>query len=90
VSDRCPVLIFLTQATDGSYVYIAVAQDLEGCFAQGDTPDEARENLDAFRADYIAHLSEHGRAIPGVAGWDAVRRPVDEWPHVSRIEIVSV
>ena len=46
------------------YPYIAINPNLNGCMAQGKTMQEAKDNLDAFRIDYMEHLLEHGLPIP--------------------------
>jgi predicted RNase H-like HicB family nuclease len=44
--------------------YMAEHPDLYGCMAQGDTPEEAIQNLREAREDYIAALLDAGIAIP--------------------------
>jgi predicted RNase H-like HicB family nuclease len=50
--------------TDGTEAYFAFHPDFEGCMAQGRTPKEARENLDAAREDIIAYLLENDLPVP--------------------------
>jgi predicted RNase H-like HicB family nuclease len=52
------------RTTDGGEVFVAFNPDLDGCMAQGDTPQEAVKNLDAVRIEYFEHLLEHGLPIP--------------------------
>ena len=61
------VVMWLAETTTGGTVYIARHPELSGCFAQGDTPGEARAALDDVRADYLAHLDAHGLPAPAAA-----------------------
>jgi predicted RNase H-like HicB family nuclease len=45
-------------------LFLALNPELDGCMAQGKTIEEAEENLDEFRVDYIEHLLEHNLPIP--------------------------
>lgn len=56
------------EATDGSIVYRAEIPELPGCMSHGETPEEARQNLEEAKALYIETLREQGRAVP---------RPID-------------
>jgi len=49
---------------DRTVVYMAKNPELDGCMAQGDTPEEAIENLSEARVDYIYDSLEDGVAIP--------------------------
>ncbi len=44
--------------------YIARHPDLEGCMAQGDTPEEALDNLEQTCAEWLLALKEDGLPIP--------------------------
>lgn len=61
------VVMWLAETTTGGTVYIARHPELSGCFAQGDTPGEARTALDDVRAAYLAHLAAHGLPVPAAA-----------------------
>jgi predicted RNase H-like HicB family nuclease len=50
--------------SSGQTVYLARNPELPGCKAQGATVDEAKENLDSVRVDYIHVLLEEGLPIP--------------------------
>ncbi len=52
------------KATDSSYIYLAVNPELEGCMAQGETPQDALTNLEEVRIDYFEHLLEFNLPIP--------------------------
>jgi len=52
------------KTTDGDYIYIAVNPELEGCMAQGETPEDAVANLEEVRIDYFEHLLEFNLPIP--------------------------
>jgi predicted RNase H-like HicB family nuclease len=50
--------------TDSEVIYVAMNPELEGCIAQGDTPDEARQNLSETRIDFIRYMLEDEISIP--------------------------
>lgn len=52
------------KTTDGDYIYLAVNPELEGCMAQGETPEDAVANLEEVRVDYFEHLLEFNLPIP--------------------------
>ena len=52
------------ETTDGDYIYLARNPELEGCMAQGLTPEEALANLEAVRIEHIEHLIEFNLPIP--------------------------
>jgi predicted RNase H-like HicB family nuclease len=60
-------MMFRDRTTENEYVYVAITPELDGCVAQGDTLKEARENLRAFRVDYIEHLLENHLSVPAPA-----------------------
>jgi predicted RNase H-like HicB family nuclease len=43
---------------------IAFHPELEGCIAQGETPEEAKRNLDILRVEWIESLLEDGLEVP--------------------------
>lgn len=61
---RYSMFVFRELTTEDEPIYVAFNPELDGCFAQGETSQEARENLNAFRVDYMYHLLEHGLPIP--------------------------
>lgn len=66
------------QETDG---YFAVHPDLGGCIAQGETAEEAIENLDKARGLWLQYRIEHGLSIPEppapeFSGQLSIRMPV--------------
>lgn len=61
---RYAMFVFRDMTTEDEPIYVALNPELDGCFAQGETSQEARENLDAFRVDYIHHLLTHGLPVP--------------------------
>lgn len=61
------VVTWLAETTTGGAVYLARHPELPGCFAQGDTPGEARAALDEVRAAYLAHLAAHKLPVPAAA-----------------------
>lgn len=52
------------EISDGEFIYLALNPELEGCMAQGGTPEEAYENLKEVRVDYIEHLLDHNLPVP--------------------------
>ena len=52
------------ETTDGQLVYFAKILEFEGCFGQGKTIEEAIENLNQAKVDYILSLLEDGIPIP--------------------------
>ena len=57
-------VVLRDETTDGDLIYVAMNPELEGCVAQGDTPEEARHNLDETRIDFIRYMLEDGVLIP--------------------------
>lgn len=53
--------------TDGGVVYIATIPDLPGCMSHGSTIEEARENLEDAKREYLAALEERRLPIPAPA-----------------------
>jgi len=51
-------------APDGGIVYIAEIPDLPGCMSHGSTVDEARQNLEDAKREYLAALEERQLPIP--------------------------
>ncbi len=64
-----PTVTFLDDTTGGGSIYVALHPDLPGCMSQGDTPAEARANLDDAREMYIASLVEDGLPVPEPHSW---------------------
>lgn len=59
------VEVVLDETTDGQPVYIAKTPELEGCFGQGETIDDAVKSLSEARVDFIQSLLEDDLPIPG-------------------------
>ena len=57
-------VVLRDETTEGELIYVAMNQELPGCIAQGDTPDEARHNLDETRVDFVLHLLENQLHVP--------------------------
>ena len=51
--------------------WLAEAPELPGCMSDGDTPQQAVENLMDAIACWIEAAEEDGRAVPGPASADA-------------------
>ncbi|MBI5054127.1 MAG: type II toxin-antitoxin system HicB family antitoxin, partial [Chloroflexi bacterium] len=58
------VEILLDETTDGEPIFLARSPELEGCLAQGETNEQAHENLVAARIDFICSLLEDGLPVP--------------------------
>jgi predicted RNase H-like HicB family nuclease len=52
------------ETTDGEPVYLARIPELEGCIAQGETIEQAVEDLHQAKIDYIQSLLEDGLPVP--------------------------
>ncbi len=50
--------------SNGQKVFVARHPELPGCKAQGNSPEEAKNNLDEARVDYIYTLLDAGLEIP--------------------------
>ena len=69
---RYATLVLYEPEDNGSPDYLAVHPEIEGCFAQGETPAEAIENLVEVTELILMHLRESGLPIPAPNGlWDA-------------------
>ncbi len=58
------LFMFRDKTTDDDYIYVARNPEINGCIAQGETMEEAQENLNEVRADLIQHLLEHNLPVP--------------------------
>jgi predicted RNase H-like HicB family nuclease len=58
------VEVVLDETTDGQPVYVAKTPELEGCFGQGVTIDDAVKSLSEARIDFIQSLLEDNLPIP--------------------------
>lgn len=56
------------QLPDGTILYVASHPELEGCMGQGETPQEALEDLNAARELYISTLLKRGIPVPEPRG----------------------
>ena len=54
--------VLIEQDEDG--VYVAEAPTLPGCISQGQTRDEAVENIKEAIAAYLESLEEHDEPVP--------------------------
>lgn len=82
------MFVFRQTTTEDEPIYVALNPELDGCFAQGETSQEARENLDTFRVDYIHHLLTHGLPVPEPA-WvkaETEKRVPLEQPSIISLE----
>jgi len=57
-------VVLRDETTEGEPIYVAMNPELEGCVAQGDTPEEARYNLNETRIDFIRYMLEDDVPIP--------------------------
>ena len=58
------VITSIDSTTDDLPVYFARAYEVEGCFGQGDTPDEAIADLHLAMVDFFESLLEDGLPMP--------------------------
>jgi predicted RNase H-like HicB family nuclease len=63
--------VFVDKLTNGQAIYMAKNPELNGCMAQGVTIEEAINNLDDARVDYIYDSLENGNPVPEPATFTA-------------------
>lgn len=49
---------------DGEYYYVATHPDLPGCVADGETPEETKQELAKARVDFFYFLLEDNLSVP--------------------------
>jgi predicted RNase H-like HicB family nuclease len=52
------------ETTEGAPIYLARALEIENCFGQGNTPDEAEQDFRGALVDFIEGLLEDGLHVP--------------------------
>ena len=52
------------ETTDNQPIFLAHVLELDGCFGQGDTPEDAVTDLKAAMIDFIASLLEDKLSVP--------------------------
>ena len=52
------------ETTTGKSIYLARALEIENCFGQGNTPEEAEQDFRAALVDFIEGLLEDGLRVP--------------------------
>lgn len=55
------------ETTTGTPIYLARALEIENCFGQGATPEEAEQDFRAALVDFIEGLLEDGLRVPDPA-----------------------
>ncbi len=81
VNNQYVTIISLEKLSDGSSVYFAFHPELPGCMTDGQSPEEARANLDEARRVCLEYLRESGLPIPEpkpLLGNTRLPRPVGE------------
>lgn len=58
------ILKLRDETTDGVPIYIARAIEIENCFGQGDSGEEAEQDLRGALVDFIEGLLEDGLHVP--------------------------
>ena len=58
------ITIQLDHSSDGEDIYFAQCEELDGCMAQGKTPDRAIQNMIVAIEDFIYFLLEDERPVP--------------------------
>ncbi len=75
-------VISLERLSDGSPVYFAFHPELPGCMSDGESPEEARANLDEARRVCLEYLRENNLPIPDprplFGGKTILPRPVQQ------------
>ncbi len=90
------LVVFRDETTDDEPVYVALNPELDGCVAQGDSMQEAQENLEEYRIDHIEHLLKHNLPVPGPAlpepAWMATTIEEDSviWPGGQEESFVGI
>lgn len=69
---------------DGEYYYVASNPNLSGCVADGQTPEEAKQELAKARTDYIYYLLEDNLVVPEPGSYEVkiAPRPIEEYKNV--------
>ena len=52
------------ETTNGDPIYVARALEIENCFGQGESPEEAEQDLRGALVDFIEGLLEDGLYVP--------------------------
>jgi predicted RNase H-like HicB family nuclease len=52
------------ETTEGNPIYLARALEIENCFGQGETPEEAEQDFRGALVDFIESLLEDGLHVP--------------------------
>lgn len=63
-NNKYTTLVFLDETTADTPCYIAAHPELPGCISQGDTPDEAIQNLREAQDLVIEHLLNNNLPVP--------------------------
>ncbi len=71
--------ITLREAEEGGYT--ALVLDLPGCISQGDTAEEAIQNIKEAAINWIASTQEQGKSIPDC---ETVKRILHNYTHSRR------
>lgn len=58
------VRIFADETADGEPGFYAITPEMPGCVSDGATVEEAKENLESARVDFIYFMLEDGLSIP--------------------------
>ena len=58
------IRIFADATTDGEAGYYAIVPELPGCVSDGATVEEAKQNLESAKVDFIYFLLEDGLTVP--------------------------
>jgi len=70
MQSRYPTII---EWSEEDNAYIALVPDLPGCFADGQTREEAARNAEVVINEWIEVAREEGRKIPAASAHIAVR-----------------
>jgi predicted RNase H-like HicB family nuclease len=81
-------VVILDECTDGTYTYLAQHPELPGCMSDGETDQEAIENLADARQMYIEDLLSRGMVPPNPVSFNAIRTAIHADEHA--VEIAEV
>jgi predicted RNase H-like HicB family nuclease len=78
--------------SEADQAYLAAAAELPGCLADGQTPEEAIQNLRVIVSEWIETAKEEGRDIPSpmtVEGYEAMSREANEKAQANLNALIS-
>jgi predicted RNase H-like HicB family nuclease len=80
-------IIRLGETFDGGYCYVAFHPELPSCMSQGETPEEAEENLGEATEMVIRHLFSNHLPIPEPASLTPSFPSRLSYGHVAKVNL---